>query len=101
MSEPLDAKQDRLQQAFKKTRQIWSRQNKTIFDTRADANFKRRHKTADRTQTLMDLQSQYKGIVMDSINTFYQSSLAEQSPTYKHFNNLTSSKIESLSSQER
>jgi hypothetical protein len=45
----------------------------------------------------MDLQSQYKGIVMDSINTFYQSSLAEQSPTYKHFNNLTSSKIESLS----
>lgn len=48
-------KRDRIQQAILKTRQVWSKQNKAVFDTRAEANFKRRHKTVDRDQTLMDM----------------------------------------------
>ena len=71
-----DNKRLRIQNAIENQRRQWRFQSLHIFETRRAADFKRRIKTADRAETLMDMQTQYCPRDEDTMNSFYQSTIS-------------------------
>lgn len=99
LSDEEHARQTRISTAISKQRDSWGRQVNLIFKTRDAANFKRRHKTIDRTSTLMDLQTQFTPREQDTITSFYQTSLCDK--TRRNLNTMTQKRISQVSKVER
>lgn len=94
-----EQKQSRIGQAITRQRDSWSRQVNLIFKTRADANFKRRHRSPDRETTLMDLQTKFTPRDSETLNSFYETSMCQEQR--KVLPQMYQKKLDEVSSIER